>query len=145
MSLPISHIMLAKVVKCDEITTLRRIVELLRTEHVGSLLVMHGEQVAGIITTQDVLGAVLDGRDLAATCARDIMSSPVDSIPLDMGLEDALREFERTGRNRLAVMSADRVAGVLKKTVAERFKGLTGMYTFTKSPTFRHGSSSATS
>ena len=148
MSMPISHIMQTKVVVCGEITTLRKIAEQLRAEHVGSLLVTHGEKIAGIITIDDVLGAVLAGRDLETTCARDIMSHPVECIPQDMSIEDALREFERTGRSRLLVMSGGRVAGILKKTVAERFKGLTGLYTFTpasRSLPFRRGSGSSTS
>ena len=144
MSIPISHIMLAKVVRCGEITTLRKIVEMLRAENVASVLVVHGEQSAGIVTVNDVLGAIVDGRDLDTTQARDIMSHPIVTISQDTSLEDALREFERTGHTRLVVMSGDKVAGMLKKSVAERFKGITGLYTFTsasRSPQFRHGRS----
>ncbi len=144
MSIPISHIMLTKLVKCEEITTLRKIVELLRVENIGSVLVVHGEQSVGIVTTDDVLGAIVDGRDLDTTVARDIMSCPLVSIPQDMSLEDALREFERTGRTRLVVMSGIRPAGMLKRSVAERFKGLAGLYAFTPvAATFRHGSSTS--
>ena len=145
MSMPISHIMLTKVVRCEEITTLSKIVELLRVENVASVLVVHGEQSAGIVTVDDVLGAIVDGRNLDTTCARDIMSHPIVSISQDTSLEDALREFERTGHTRLVVMSGSKVAGMLKKSVAERFKGLTGLYTFTpasRSLPFRHGRSS---
>ena len=148
MAMPISHIMLTKVVLCGETTTLRKAAEQLRAEHVGSLLVSHGEEIAGIITINDLLGAVLAGRDLDATCARDIMSHPVERIPQDMSIEDALRVFERKGCARLVVMSGSKAAGMLKKTVAERFKGLTGMYTFTpasKSLHFRSGSGSSAS
>lgn len=145
MSMPISHIMLTKVVMCEEVTPLRKTAELLRAEHVGSVLVAHGEEIAGIITINDVLAALLAGRDPDTTCARDIMSRPVESIPQDMSIEDALRAFERTGCARLVVMSGSRVAGMLKKSVAERFKGLTGLYTFTpasRSLPFRRGSGS---
>ena len=144
MSIPISHIMLRKVVKCEEITTLRKIVELLRRENVASVLVVHGEQSAGIVTVDDVLGAIVDGRDLDATRASDIMSQPLVTIAQDTSLEDALREFDRTGHTRLVVMSGDKPSGMLKKSVAERFKGITGLYTFTpasRSPQFRHGRS----
>jgi CBS domain-containing protein len=140
--------MLTKVVMCEEVTTLRKTVELLRSEHVGSVLVAHGENIAGIITVNDVLAAFLAGRDLDATCARDIMSRPVERIPQDMTIEEALRAFDRTGCTRLVVMSGSRVAGMLKKSVAERFKGLTGLYTFTpasRSLQFRRGSGSTTS
>jgi CBS domain-containing protein len=133
--------MRTNVVKCEEVTPLRKIVALLSDEEVGSLLVVHGEQSAGIITVNDVLRAILDGRDLDTTHARDIMSHPLVTIPQDMSLEDALRAFERTGHFRLVVMSGSKVAGVLKKSVAERFKGLTGIYSFTpasRTPPFRH-------
>jgi CBS domain-containing protein len=144
MSMPVSHIMRTNVVKCEEVTTLRKVIALLSAQQVGSLLVVHGEQSAGIITVNDVLAAIVDGRDLDTTRARDIMSHPLVSIPQDMSLEDALREFERTGHTRLVVMSGDKVAGMLKKSVAQRFKGLTGLYCFTpasSSPHFRHGRS----
>ncbi len=145
MSIPISHIMLTKVVRCEEITTLRKIVELFRVEKVASVLVVHGEQSAGIVTVNDVLRSIVDGRDLDTTCARGIMSHPIATIAKDTSLEDALREFERTGHARLVVMSGDKVAGMLKKSVAERFKGITGLYTFTpasRNLPFRHGRSS---
>jgi CBS domain-containing protein len=137
--------MQTKVVRCEEVTTLRKVVELLRAEKAGSVLVVHGEQSAGIITIGTVLGAIADGRDLDTTHARDIMSHPLVSIPQDMSLEDALREFERTGHTRLVIMSGSKVAGMLRRSVAERFKGLTGMYTFTlasRNLPFRHGRSS---
>jgi len=146
MSMPISHIMQSKVVRCEEVTPLKKIAGLLQAERAGSVLVVHGEQSVGIITINDVLNAIVDGRDLDTTQAHDIMSHPLVSIPQDMSLEDALREFERTGRTRLVIISGDKVAGMLKRSVAERFKGLTGLYSFTpasRSPQFRQGRSSA--
>ena len=148
MSLPISHIMRAKVVFCEENTSLKKVAELILKEQVGSVLVNRGELSVGIITGNDLLRAVLNGRDFETTAARDIMSQPVAACASDEDLDQALKKFDETGRSRLAVTSGEKVVGILKRSIAERFKGFTGIYQFspkTRSLPFRRGSGSTLS
>ena len=60
--------------------------------HVGALLVMDGAQLAGIVSERDYARKViLLGRSSATTAVRDIMSSPVVTLPPDSRVDDAMR------------------------------------------------------
>ncbi len=142
MALPISHIMRTKVVFCEEGTPLKKVSELILKENVGSVLVNRGELSVGIITGNDLLRAVLRAVDFDTTPARDIMSQPLETCESGQDLDHALKKFEQTGRTRLAVIKGGKVVGILKKSIAERFKGLAGVYQFspmTRSLPFRRG------
>jgi CBS domain-containing protein len=148
MSLPVSHIMRSNVVFCEESTSLIKVSEMIIRENVGSILVSHGEKSTGIITTNDLLRAILNGLDFATTRAGEIMSHPLVTCDAEDSLEHVLKLFEETGRNRLVVMLEGRVVGLLRKATAERFKGVAGLYSFspkTRSLPFRRGSGSSTS
>ncbi|MDP7028902.1 MAG: CBS domain-containing protein [Phycisphaerales bacterium] len=50
----------------------------MNAHHIGSLPVLEGDQLAGIVTERDVLKRVVaEGRDPATTTVADVMSSPV--------------------------------------------------------------------
>jgi len=142
MSMPISHIMRAKVAFCEENSPLKKVVETILTENLGSILVNRGEESVGIITSNDLLRAVLEGLDFDTTPARDIMSQPLETCDSEKSLDQALKQFEKTGRTRLVIKTGHKVVGILKRSIAERFKGVTGMYQFspkTRSLPFRRG------
>lgn len=148
MSLPVSHIMRSNVLFCEESSHLQKVSETIIRENVGSVLVSRGEETVGIITTNDLLRAVLRGLDFATARAGDIMSHPLVTCNGDDSLEQVLKLFDQTGRSRLVVMHEGRVVGLLRRAVAERFKGVAGLYSFspkTRSLPFRRGSGSATS
>ena len=145
MKMPISHLMRAKVVFCEENSLLRKVAEMMVKENLGSILVNRGEESVGLITTNDLLRAVLKGLDFDKGVARDIMSQPLETCKCDDSIDQALEKLEETGLTRLVVKKGDKVVGILRKTVAERFKGVTGRYQFspkTRSLPFRRGSGS---
>ena len=142
MSLPISHLMRSKVTYCEENTTLRKVSEKILEEKIGSIIVNHGEESVGIITTNDLLKAALKGLDFDAAKASEIMSQPLEVFDAEKSLDDALKKFEETGHIRLVILKGGKVVGVLKKTIAERFKGVSGAFKFsekTRSLPFRRG------
>ncbi len=148
MSLPISHIMKTHIVICEEKSTLRKVAETMLKENTGSVLVQHGEETVGMITVNDILRAVLAGKDFDIVSAEEIMSRPLDTIDIDRDIEQAMKKFEETGRTRLVVMEGSRVAGIVKRKIAERFKGVSSLLHFsdkTRSLHFRRGSGSTLS
>jgi CBS domain-containing protein len=148
MSLPISNIMRTKVIFCEESTSLRKVSETILNENVGSILVSRGEESVGIVTINDLLRAVLKELEFDKTRAGDIMSQPLETCDCDQNLDQALKKLEETGRTRLVVKKGGKVVGILKKTMAERFKGFAGLYQFspkTRSLPFRRGSGSTQS
>lgn len=148
MSLPISHIMRPGALYCEENTCLRKVAEKILNEEVGSIIVNRGEESVGIITTNDLLRAALNGADFDAEKAFAIMSSPLQTFDSENDLDDAIKKFEMTGRSRLVVLKEGKVVGMLRKNIAERFKGVACVYKFsarTRSLPFRRGSGSTLS
>ena len=148
MALPVSHIMRSRVVFCAESTSLKKVAEKMLSENVGSILVRRGEDSVGIITINDLVRAALKQFDFEETVASQIMSSPLETCKSDENLDQVMKKFESSGRTRLVVMQSGRAVGVLKKSVAERFKGVSGVYNFsprTRSLPFRRGSGSSQS
>ena len=142
MSLPISHLMRSKVTYCEENTTLRKVSEKILEEKIGSIVVNRGEESVGIITTNDLLRAVLEGLDFDVAKASEIMSQPLETFDAEKNLDDALKKFEETGCTRLVILKSGKVVGILKKTIAERFKGVSGAFKFsekTRSLPYRRG------
>ncbi len=148
MSLPVSHIMRANVAFCEESTLLKKVAEIMINDQVGSILVNKGEESVGIITSNDLLRSVIKGLDFEISKAGDIMSGILVTCEYDEALDTILKKFEETGRSRIIVKKDGKVVGIIRRAVAERFKGFTGLYTFspkTRSLPFRRGSGSTTS
>ena len=148
MSLPISHLMRPDVSCCEENSSLRKISEKILKENVGSIIVNRGEESIGIITTNDLLKAALEGIDFDAAKAAEIMSQPLDTFNAENTLDKALKKFKETGRTRLVILKEGKVVGILRKTIAERFKGISSTFKFSaksRSLPFRRGSGSTLS
>ena len=148
MSLPISHLMRPDVSYCEENSSLRKISEKILKENVGSIIVNRGEESIGIITTNDLLRAALKGLDFDAAKAAEIMSQPLDTFNAENTLGKALKKFKETGRTRLVILKEGKVVGILRKTIAERFKGISSTFKFSaksRSLPFRRGSGSTLS
>ena len=73
--------------------TLRSAAERMWREQTGSLLVLDGERLAGIITERDLLRAVALGADPATATVDEAMTTEVFTVPPDMPLQDAAREM----------------------------------------------------
>jgi CBS domain-containing protein len=93
--------------------------------HIGALLVMRGDALAGILSERDYARkVVLLGRSSSETPTWEIMSHPVITIALDSTIEHAMRLMTANRVRHLPVMDGKRVAGVvsigdLVKTLVE--------------------------
>ena len=93
--------------------------------HVGALLVMEGQQLAGIVSERDYARKViLMGRSSATTAVREIMSSPVATLSPDSTVDDAMRKMTELRIRHLPVSQSGRVLvvvsiGYLVKSVIE--------------------------
>lgn len=93
----------------------RRIAEIMRQEDVGSVPVVKGQKLIGIVTDRDIsLRGVADGLDITGMKARDVMSAEVISCRSDEECEDALRLMETNQIRRLPVLDGkDKLVGML--------------------------------
>lgn len=82
--------------------------------HVGALLVMEGQALAGIVSERDYARKViLLGRSSATTAVREIMTAPVLTLPPDSTVDEAMRMMTDHRIRHLPVVAAGRVLGVV--------------------------------
>jgi CBS domain-containing protein len=93
--------------------TLRSAAERMWREQTGSLLVMDGGRLAGIITERDLMRAVALGADPAMTTVDEAMTSEVFTVSHDLPLRDAAREMAARWIRHLPVVDGERLLGMV--------------------------------
>jgi CBS domain-containing protein len=82
--------------------------------HVGALLVMTGEVLAGIVSERDYARKViLRGRSSSDTPVRDIMTSPVLTVSPETSVEQCMQLVTDRRVRHLPVVEAGRVVGMV--------------------------------
>lgn len=89
-------------------------IRLMADRHVGALLVMKGDELAGIVSERDYARKViLLGRSSSATPVWQIMSSPVITVTPETSVQDCMRLMTERRVRHLPVVSGSRVVGVI--------------------------------
>ena len=82
--------------------------------HVGALLVMNGDRLAGIVSERDYARkVVLLGRSSTETPVMDIMTAKVITVTPRQDANDCMRLMTDKRIRHLPVMSGERVIGIL--------------------------------
>jgi CBS domain-containing protein len=84
-------------------------------QQTGSLLVMDGESLLGIITERDVMKAVARGADLDQTPVSAVMTSNVLTVRPDSSLPEAARHMATRWIRHLPVLDDGRVLGMVSQ------------------------------
>lgn len=86
----------------------------MRQQQTGSLLVMEGDNLAGIVTERDVLKIVGEGQDPKNVSLRDAMTSDVVTIRPDTSIKDAAEIMFQKWFRHLPVTTADgKLVGII--------------------------------
>jgi CBS domain-containing protein len=89
-------------------------IQMMADRHVGALLVMRGDELAGIVSERDYARkVVLLGRSSADTPVWQIMSSPVTSIAPSATVHQCLELMTARRIRHLPVVEGGRVCGML--------------------------------
>jgi CBS domain-containing protein len=87
---------------------------LMREQDVGSLPIIDGEKLVGMITDRDITTRVVaDAGDLQGTSVADVFSGDLISIEPDTDLAEALRLMARHQVRRLPVVENGRLVGIV--------------------------------
>jgi CBS domain-containing protein len=85
--------------------------------NVGSILVMDGEKLVGIITERDIITKIAEQcMDPRSIQAKDIMSRPVVTISEDVTLEEAAQLMAKKNIKKLVATREGKVVGVMTQT-----------------------------
>lgn len=96
-------------------TPISEVAELMESEDVGSLPVLEGEELAGMVTDRDiVIRAIAKGKDPRGMPVREVASRQVVTVYAEDDLSNALRKMASEQVRRLPVVDEDnRLVGVL--------------------------------
>ena len=95
--------------------SLRSAADTMWRQQTGSLLVMDGDDLVGIITERDVMKAVAQGRDVDTTPVSDVMTKDVLTIGPSTSAHEAARHMATRWIRHLPVVDNGRVAGVVSQ------------------------------
>lgn len=93
--------------------SLRSAAERMWRQQTGSLLVVEGGHLLGIITERDLLRAVALGADPDKATVDDAMTAEVFTVAPDMPLQDAAREMAARWIRHLPVVESGTLLGVV--------------------------------
>jgi CBS domain-containing protein len=109
----LSDIMTTQLTTTDAGATLKEVAGLMAQEDIGSVLIMDGDALRGIITDRDiVVRAVAFGHDFG-TPVTDYTTGDVYTMDADADLADAAREMAARQIKRLPVTRDGRVVGIV--------------------------------
>jgi CBS domain-containing protein len=109
----LSDVMTRDLVTVAPATTVAEAATLMSTRHVGSVLVMDGDRLAGIFTERDIVRALAGDFDASSHEVGAWMTSgPVSAAP-DTTTSDALELMLARGFRHLPVVADGRVAGMV--------------------------------
>ena len=84
-------------------------------QQTGSLLVIEGEELVGIITERDVLKAVAEGTSLDQTRISQVMTKDVISVGPGTSLREAARVMAERWIRHLPVLDGSKLVGILSQ------------------------------
>ena len=92
--------------------TLREVAQSMVKSGVGSVGVVDGHELVGILTERDILRAVADDVDLDDTRAANVMTPAPDTFAPDVDVEEAASWLIETGYRHLPVMRDGELLGI---------------------------------
>ena len=81
----------------------------------GSLLIMDGDTVVGIVTERDLMKAVARGDDLDATPVSAVMTRQVLTVAPDTSVAEAARHMSTRWIRHLPVLSDGKLVGMVSQ------------------------------
>ena len=117
LSKEVSEVMTSDVAVIASSENVKVAAELMVSQDISCLVAMDNDTVVGIFTERDLLKKVVAAkRDPAKTSLKDVMSSPVVTIPSDYSVLSARRLLEKVGIRRLVIVDDEILRGVITQT-----------------------------
>ena len=117
LSKEVSEIMSSDVALIASSENVKEAAELMASQDISCLVAMDNDDVVGIFTERDLLKRIIAvKRDPAQISVKDVMSSPVVTVPSDYSVLSARRLLEKIGIRRLVVVDDETLLGVITQT-----------------------------
>ncbi|MCH7556323.1 MAG: CBS domain-containing protein [Planctomycetes bacterium] len=121
----VSKLMTSDVATIASSATVKEVAEVMASRDISCLVAMDNNDVVGIFTERDLLKRVIAlKRNPAQTILKNVMSSPVVSIPSNYSIPSASKMMEKMRIRRLLVMHDRTLLGVVTQTdILKAIKG----------------------
>lgn len=93
--------------------TLEDAAEVMIEAGIGSIGVIEGRRLVGILTERDIVRAVSEGEDTELATVSQWMTEAPDTFPPDVEVEEASAWLLETGYRHLPVMAEDELLGIV--------------------------------
>ncbi|MBI4020550.1 MAG: CBS domain-containing protein [Candidatus Aenigmarchaeota archaeon] len=84
--------------------------------HVGSLVVLKGNRIAGMLTERDFIRFFAEGSQMKAAKVRDAMTNYVITVSVNANIKTAIQLLNQHAIKKLPVLDGDRLAGIVTST-----------------------------
>ena len=111
----VSEIMTSAAVTNQSADTLADAARRMWKQQTGSLLVMDGEDLVGIVTERDVLKAVAGGGNLEETLVSEVMSKDLVTVGPGTSLREAAKVMADRWIRHLPVVDSGKLVGVISQ------------------------------
>lgn len=118
----VAEVMVTAPVTVDADQPIRRAAQLMVEHHIHRVIVLRRGQAVGVVSTRDVMRAVL--RHRVKTPLRDVMRSPVETIDIGKPVELAVAHLADANVRGLVVVDGGRPVGVFTQTEAIQVRAL---------------------
>jgi CBS domain-containing protein len=128
LTLPVSQLLSREPVVISDRHTIRQAAQLMRDEHVSSVLVLEGERITGLLTDRDIRNrCVAEGLDPGSP-ASQVMSRDPETIRPQTLIIDALNLMSRMRVHHLPVVEQGRAVGMVTATDLTRYQSGNAAY-----------------
>ena len=112
----VADIMSSPVVAIDGEANVRDAALTMTDRRIGSIIITERGQPIGIVTERDMLERVISlCRDPCETRMKEIMSSPLITVPKETAILEAMRKMREKGISRLVVMEDNVLIGIVSE------------------------------
>jgi len=115
--LKIRSVMSRDVVTATVDETVSSVAKKMADNHISCVVVAEGKRIKGIFTERDLVrGIARDGTDDGGATMSERMSSPVETIAIQVPVLEAAEMMERKSIKRLPVVAGDEMVGIVTQT-----------------------------
>ncbi len=109
----VKDVMNKNVVVAKSDATIREAAKVMNKFHIGSLIVLKEEAIAGIVTERNVLTAVASGKNPDSTAIEEIMTKKVVTVDPDQTVEAAVDLMIQNKIKKLPVVEDNKLKGII--------------------------------
>ncbi len=115
LSNKVSQIMTTSLASAEASSTIFQTMQIMVEKNVGRIVIMEGQKPVGMFTERDVLRRVMNKKsDPKKTGIKAVMTSPVETVPVEAHLREALQRMYKGGFRHLLVSGdAEAIVGMI--------------------------------